>query len=166
MMMRDARLKLRFMALLALLVLALGATACGDDDGDGGGGGNAAAQGQSQDGEDPVPVDNSPEGQIRAAHTKFIDVFYEKEPGPICDLLSRKGQREWRTKTAKTCEEGVAEFFKSISGLAKNKPKVTGMRIDGNQALVKTRVKGSSTYPVPFIKEDGEWKINAGGSTQ
>lgn len=152
------------MALLALLVLALGVVACGDDDGDsGGGGGNAAAQGQSQDSEDPVPVDNSPEGQIRAAHIEFIDVFYKKEPGPICDLLSRKGQREWITKTAKTCEAGVKEFFGGIAGLAPNKPKIIDVRIDGKQALAKTRVKGSSVYPVPFIKEDGVWKINAGG---
>ena len=109
MMKRDARWGLRFMALLALIALALGAASCGGDDDDGGsaGGGDAAAQGQSQDSGDPVPVDNSPEGQIRAAHTKFIDVFYKKEPGPICDLLSRKGQREWITKTAKTCEAGL-----------------------------------------------------------
>jgi hypothetical protein len=163
---RDARLGLRLIALLALLMLALGAASCGDDDDDGGngGGGDAAAQGQSQDdGGDPVPVDNSPEGQIRAAHTKFIEVFYEKDPGPICDLLSRKGQRDWTTKKAKTCEEGVESFFNNIQDLGKKRPRITDVRVDGNQALANTRVKGSAVYPVPFIKENGEWKINAGG---
>lgn len=164
MMHRNDRWGLRAAALIALLVLALGAAACGDDD-DGGNGGNAAAgQSESQDKLDPAAFDTStPEGQIKAAHAEFINVFYTKDAERICELSSRKAQREWKAKT-KSCEAGVKSFFDGIQSLAKNRPRVIEVRIDGPRALAQTRVKGSQVYPAPFVKENGEWKIDGGGA--
>ncbi|HYI99591.1 MAG TPA: hypothetical protein VEX36_07955 [Thermoleophilaceae bacterium] len=152
-------------ALVAVLVLALGAAACGDDDGDsdGDGGGNAAAQTQSEDKLDPASFDNSPEGQVEAAHAEFINVFYSKDAERICALSSRKAQREWKAKLD-SCEAGVDAFFKGISSLAKDKPRIVKVRISGNRALAQTRVKGSQVYPAPFVKEDGKWKVDGGGA--
>lgn len=166
MMGRGDRLGFRMAALIALLALALGAAACGDDDDGDSGDSGAAAQSQteSQDRLDPASFDTStPEGQIKAAHAEFINVFYTMDAKRICELTSRKGQREWRGKTG-SCEAGVKAFFDGIQGLAKNKPRITEVRIDGSRALAKTRVKGSKVYPAPFVKEDGEWKVDGGGS--
>jgi hypothetical protein len=160
---RDNRWGLRIAALMALLVLALGAASCGGDDGDDGDGG-AAASTQPQDEVDPASFDNTPEGQIRELHAKFINVFYEKDVETVCDLTTRKGQRQWAKGPAKSCEDGLTKFYDSVSGLAKNRPRVLKVRIDGNRALATTRVKGSQNYPVQFRKEDGEWKMDAGGS--
>jgi hypothetical protein len=164
MMDRGDRLGFRAAALVALLMLALGAAACGDDDGDGDGnaGGAAAAQTQSEDKLDPASFDNSPEGQVEAAHAEFINVFYTKDADRICALSSSKAQREWRGKLD-SCEAGVNAFFKGISSLAKDRPRVVKVRISGNRALAQTKVKGSQVYPAPFVKEDGKWKIDGGG---
>jgi hypothetical protein len=159
---RGGRWSPRGVLLVALLATTLGAAACGDD----GDGDKATAQGQGEgqprETGDAAPVGNTPEAQIRTAHEEFIKAFYSKDAESICSLLSRKGQRQWR-KNAKTCEEGVKQFFGSIQGLGERKPKVIGVRVDGSRALARTQVKGSDVYPVPFIKEDGEWKIDAGG---
>jgi hypothetical protein len=160
---RDNRWGLRLAALMALLVLALGAASCGGDDGDDGDDG-AAAKAQSQGEVDPASFDDSPEGQIRALHARFINVFYDKDLETVCDLTTRKGKRQWAEGPATSCEDGLKRFFDSVSGLAKNRPRVLRVRIDGDRALATTRVKGSQVYPVQFRKEDGEWKMDAGGA--
>jgi hypothetical protein len=164
MMDRDGRWSLRALLLLALLALTLGAAACGDDDD----GDNATAQGQGsgqpQEVDDSAPVSGSPKEQIEASFDRFTDAFYTEDPESICALLSRKGQRDWGKK-AGSCEEGVEAYFDSIQKLSKAQPKVIDVRVDGSRALAKTQIKGGGVYPVPFIKEDGEWKPNAGGGS-
>lgn len=152
--------KHRLLALLATVALALGAAACGDSDDDNGG---AAAQGQSQNG-DQAPVDNSPEGQIRATYAKYTDTFYTKDPEAICAMLGQKAQRQWAGKTDKTCEAGIKRFFGAGATLGKNRPYLVKIRINGQQALATAKTKTSNTYPVPMVKENGEWKINIGGA--
>lgn len=159
------RLRYRAAALAALLVLGLGAASCGDDDDDGGDGGNgrAAAQTQSQGDVDPASFDNTPEGQIRALHARAVNAIYSKDPERICQLSSDSAQRKWRGKND-SCEEGVKAYYKSIQSLSKDRPRIVKVRIQGSRALAQTRVKGSNIYASPFVKEDGEWKLDAGGS--
>lgn len=165
MMGRGDRLGFRVAALLALLVLALGAAACGDDEADGGDGGGSGGGSvpQSQQPLDPASFDSSPEGQVEAAHAEFINVFYTKDADRICALSSKKAQRQWRGKLD-SCQAGVDAFFKGINKLAADRPRVIDVRIDGPRALAQTRVKGSKVYPAPFVKEDGQWKVDGGGT--
>jgi hypothetical protein len=159
---RDSRWSPRGLLVLALLALTLGAAACGDDDD----GDNATAgqdDGQPQDIDTTTPLTGTPKEQITAAYDRFTDVYYTKDPDAICALLSRKGQRDW-AKKAESCEQGVKKYFDSIQMLSKTQPKVVDVRVDGSRALAKTQIKGGGVYPVPFIKEDGEWKPNTGGA--
>ena len=152
----------RVAALAALLVLALGAASCGDDD-DGGGDAGASAQSQSQGALDPASFDDSPEGQVRAAHARMVNVVYSEHPERLCEFSSRKAQREWISGKADSCEEGVKTFYDTLQKLSKDRPRVLKVRIQGRRALARTQVKGSNVYSSVFVKEDGEWKLDKGG---
>ena len=162
--MRD-RLGYRVAALAALLVLALAGASCGDDDdgGDGSENGGAVAQAPSQGDVDPASFDSSPEGQVRAAHARIVNAIYSEHPERICQLSSAKARREWRGKSD-SCEEGVKIYYDSIQSLDKNRPRIVKVRISGSRALAQTQVKGSNIYDSPFVKENGEWKLDAGSS--
>jgi hypothetical protein len=156
------RSRYRAAALAALLALALGAASCGDDD-DGGDSGGAAAQTRQQGELDPASFDNTPEGQIRAAHARYVNIVYSDHPERICQFSSAKAKREWRGK-ADSCEEGVKAYYDAGLGLSKDKPRVLKVRIDGPRAVAHTQVKGSNVYTSKFLKEDGQWKLDQGSS--
>lgn len=154
----DFRLRLRMMALAALLVLALGAAACGDDDD--GGDGNATAK--AQDGVDPAAFDDTPDGQVRLSYAQFVDAFYDKDARASCALMTKKTQRAVAANGNGGCEAGLKNYFTSGSELVKDRPRIVRLKITGSRAVAITQVKGSARYPVPFVKQDGKWKVNGG----
>jgi hypothetical protein len=150
----DGRRRHRALALLAVLVLALGAVACGDD-GDGGDSPNA----QGGDGE-TTAVDNSPEGQIRSTYASFVDTFYGKDATAVCESLTASARKRVG-RDHQGCEKRFQTLFDSTT-LGRNKPYVVHLRVDGPRALALVKTKTSNRYPVPFQKENGEWKLDGG----
>lgn len=156
----DVRLRFYVMALAALLVLVLGAAACGDDD-DGGGDGNAAAQ--AQRGVDPADFDKTPDGQVRLAYAQFVEAFYGKDVRTSCAMMTDRTKRQVAAGAA-SCETGLRSYFKSGSTLVKDRPRIVRLKVTGSRAVAITQVKGSARYPVPLVKQGGEWKIAGGWS--
>lgn len=158
---------LRVLALIALLVLALGVVACGDsDDSDSSGNGAAAAQGDSNGGDDDAPAADTPKGQVQAAYDEYIETFYEKDSAAVCDMLSQKGQglwQKWAKGQGRTCESAVDKFFNSDVKLSSNRPYLVRVRLSGSRALAMAKTKRSDVYPVPMVKDGGQWKIDTGG---
>jgi hypothetical protein len=159
-----ARMTFRVLALAALLMLVLVVGACGDSDDDGGDG--KAAASQSRDGVDPASFDDSPTGQLRLSYAQFIDAFYGKDAQEACGLMSRRMQQklasEMKRKRDRTCEARLDAYFQGGDQPAKDRPKVVRIKFDGERALAVTQVKGSAKYPIPFVKQDGKWRIDGG----
>lgn len=149
----NDRTKLRALALLAALTMALGAAACGDDD-DGGGDSSNVAQ------EAETTFDNSPEGQIKQAYSDFVDLFYSKRPAEVCGQLTQSAAKRMG-KGFGGCEKRLAIYFKE-SNLSQDKPYVVKLRIDGPRAIAMVKTKKSNRYPVPFRRQNGEWKVDGG----
>lgn len=148
--------RLRALTLLAVMVLALGVAACGDDDD--GNTSNAAQKSES------TTVDNSPEGQIRSTYAGFIETFYGKDAKDVCERLTASARKRVG-RGYKGCEQRFETFFKTAN-FGKNKPYVVKLRLDGPRALAFVKTKTSKQYPVPFQKENGEWKLDGGWSGQ
>jgi hypothetical protein len=163
----DVRLRFRIFALAAVLALTLGAAACGDDDdgGDAGDGGSKPAASTSQGGVDPAAFDDTPDGRVRLTYAQFVDAFYDKKARESCALMTRKTQRQVAANGSGDCEAGLESYFKGGSTLVKDRPRIVRLKVTGSRAVAITQVKGSAKYPVPFVKQGGEWKINGGWST-
>ncbi|HYI99578.1 MAG TPA: hypothetical protein VEX36_07890 [Thermoleophilaceae bacterium] len=157
----DVRSRFRIFTLLALLALALGAAACGDDDDGGEDGASKPAASTSQDGVDPADFDNTPDGQVRLVYAQFVDAFYDKKVSETCALMTARTQKDVATGTG-SCEAGLRNYFKGGSTVVKDRPRIVRLKITGSRAVAITQVKGSARYPVPFAKQDGQWKVNGG----
>jgi hypothetical protein len=168
----------RAITLVVLLAVALCMVACGsdnDDDASEGGGGNPAAQSQAG-GEDTQRSEGGStaggaqsadttgqEDQVHAAYTKYIQTFYSRNPENICNLISQEAQQAWARPPATSCQQGVKALFASGATLSPLKPKIANITIKGNKATVSTTKAGKRTGPGPLIKENGQWKVDAGG---
>jgi len=140
--------------LLVVAAVALGAAACGDSD-DGGSGSGAEARERTVT-EEPT----TPEGHIEATYDEFAQRVSDRDLAEACALFSDGARRKFAA--GKTC---VASFnallrdydFKQITA------EVVRVRLKGSDratAMVKDRK--SESYPVPFVREAGEWKLDGG----
>jgi hypothetical protein len=145
----------RLSAIAAAAVLAAGAGACGsDDDGDGGDAAgtpaSAAAGGAGSGG--------GPEGQLRAAYAKFTDSVYSTDYAAACAQMTARHRKEIVGDL--DCASGLRTLFRGEPPRGE-RPKVVSLKIDGNRATLRTKSEDSfKPYPIEFVKQDGEWKVN------
>jgi hypothetical protein len=125
----------------ATLALAAGVTACG---------------GSSDD-------KSAVQSRVKTIYSGFAD----RDAGKICDSLSKK-YKERITKRplgksgGQSCEK-VMSLVLSIGGKQLdqvNQTKVTGVKVDGDNATADVVYKGGKQGKVVLTKEDGGWRVN------
>jgi len=151
----------RVATLLALLLSILAPASCGEDGGDGSD--RQAASSAAESHVDPASFPETAEGQIRSLHARFVNVLNGGDVESVCDLTTRKGQRQW-AEGAKSCQEGVEVFYDSAAGPPQSRPRVLEVSVDGDRAVATTSSEGGGIYPARFRIEDGLWKVDQGGA--
>jgi hypothetical protein len=167
----DNRFVFRVITLLAVVVLALGAAACGDSDDDGNGDSANASKNESDGGssgkgspQDVASADDgdpngTPEEQLTALYGQFVDLYYKKDAKGLCEILSTKAQKQFG-KSGGGCEKRFKGMVAETP--SPNRPYIVELKVSGNKAVASVKTKNSEAYPVPFVKQGGEWKISGG----
>ena len=89
----------------------------------------------------------------------YIEASKKKEIAAIRKSLS-KGSLELAEKSAKMQNTTVDELFKRDNMAALDEiPEIRNERIEGDTASVEVKDFTSGYDTIPFVKEDGEWKI-------
>lgn len=151
----PARRAARLAPLAAALAIAVvGVAACGSDDGADG------SNGQTASGD---------EQEIKAVYAKMTDSVYAGKSKVACTTMSRSAAREFGASftnstgggdVANGCEAAMDYVHETIRN--NNRPRIVRLKIDGDRATAYAKTKNSDAYPIPFVKEDGEWRINGG----
>lgn len=162
-----------WLAVVAMLAVAAMAGGCGGSDDDepaGGGsaaadvdGGQSSAGGEQPDGGGSDASDQDvggPEGEIRALYERFVEVVYDGDAQAACSLLAPAARKKF-ADGRDSCEAAMKVRL-DPKKLSKNRPYLVGVKIRGEKALARGKTKNSNTYPIPLVKQGGEWKINGG----
>jgi len=155
------------------LVVVLGVAAlagCGDsDDGDGGSNGGAAASqpADTQPGGAAKPAKGgSDEEQIRAVYATLREAFYGDDPKGVCATMTESAQKRFGaiSPPAVTCVERAARVnaANSTGRDGDDRPDIVAMRIRGDRAIAQAKTPRTLSYPVPFARVNGEWKVDGG----
>jgi hypothetical protein len=158
----------RPLALIVALAIAAAmalATGCGDDDNDGGGVDGTADASQAADKRAKQPGEaeglTGDAAEIQTTYETFAAAIFAKDADTACAALSAQARKRFSGDS--TCEVAMKNLSAS-EGLSRQRPylaKVT-VRSNGQRAVAKAKVKDSRAYPVPFVQEQGEWKIDGG----
>jgi hypothetical protein len=157
---RRASATLRVVAVAAAAALALAIGACGGSD-DGGGGDPDTGAGGTK----PVSTEigGSPEQQIKKTYDLLVKYIYSGQGERACDLMTPRIQRFFE-RSGKTTDSCAAFWEKIRSKLPKDdtRPRILSLKVNGNKAVAQTKHGQYEVYPVPFVKRDGEWRMNGG----
>jgi hypothetical protein len=125
----------------AFLCLALGIASCGGD-------------GRSADAE-----------AVRAAFVELRRDFAADDLDGVCVRISRAAKRQVGSighKRPRQCWVDVGEFADSLGkGDRGGRPKIVAVEVDGDRASVMAVLGKESRSKVPFVKEDGDWKLDS-----
>ena len=102
----------------------------------------------------PPPVD-SPTDTLKT----FVEASKKKDVEAVKKILS-KGSLELVKKTAEAQNATVEELLqRGNSEMLDDVPEISNERIENDTASVDVKVKTSDSDTIPFVKEDGVWKI-------
>ncbi len=147
---------------MAALVLALGLVACGDSGDEAGPGRDATA---AQEG--TAAAGGTDEEQIKAVFGRFKDAFFAGDAEEACALLTERAQKQLAA-VGKGAPDCVTRFTQMVAINRKGrpgdaKPHVDSVTVKGGEAVAILKAPGSRlTTKAPFVKEDGDWKIDGG----
>lgn len=151
---KVASTRARLSAAAAAAALAFGAAACGSDDDDGNEGGGSAAKAADTSGD----RSQAPPGGPRAAYARFTESIYSRDYATACELMTAKHRRE--VVGQGDCAKSLRSLFRGQAPRG-GRPKVIGMKVEGDTATLRTKsVDSFRAYPIEFVREDGEWKVN------
>jgi hypothetical protein len=102
--------------------------------------------------------------QIAAGPTdvlrNFIEASKKKDVEAIKKTLS-KGSLEMAEKSAKTQNTTVDEMFKRENlAMPEEVPEIRNERVEGDTATVEVKNLTDGYDTIPFVREDGVWKIS------
>ncbi|UGS36495.1 nuclear transport factor 2 family protein [Capillimicrobium parvum] len=152
--------RLRPLSLLVVTSTALALSACGGDDGGGGGTGTGSASSSAAGGDDREA--------ITALVTDYTNAFADGDYDKACDFLTDDARQEIEKAAEQLDADGCTEALQKATDGLDDKTKetlrglqVTSIELDGDRAVVRTKLKDSSeqTEPATVVKEDGEWRI-------
>jgi hypothetical protein len=139
-MLRNGRIVARI-AVLGALALALTASGCGDEA-------------------------KTPQEQVEQTFDDLRSDFADHDGEGVCGGLSASAQRAvgfLGHNRPTTCERDVRQLFKWIgSDRVKGAPapEMAKVAIEGSRATVTATLNGSDRGEIPFVEEDGEWKLD------
>lgn len=164
----GGRRSLTRLAVLAAL-LALVAGGCGgSDDGDGadasaanGGDGSSGVERAASEGGPATTAEQAsgPEAEIRALYAELVENVYAGDMRAACAALTESARR--RLSGGGSCPAAMRSRLDPKT-LSKNRPSIVGLEVRGSKAVAQAKTKNSNKYAVPFVREDGEWKIDGG----
>jgi hypothetical protein len=100
--------------------------------------------------------------EIRAAFKRFEMAVQESRGEEACSLLTASARKEAELAigdgTRTSCPKALAAFGRTIGGPQKPS-KVVSVEIDGNHASASVSDGGRPAFEMPFVKEDGVWKV-------
>lgn len=141
----------RHAALAAIVALVLAVAACGD--GDGGDGSAKPVRAAAQ----------SDEEQISAVFEQMRHaMLVAPDADAACRLMAAPAREEFAAFAGPngTCERGFTKYFGTGTTSEDPNPKLAGVRVDGDEAVVTARAKTSKGLQrASFVKEDGEWRV-------
>lgn len=145
----------RPLSLLFVTSAAVALSACGGDDGGGSTTGGASSGGEDRE-------------QITSLVTDYTNAFADGDFDKACDYLTDEARKEIERAAEQVDANGCADALDKVTEGLDDKTKdslrgirVTSIEIDGDRAVVKTKVTGTGeqTDPATVVREDGEWRI-------
>jgi hypothetical protein len=143
------------LCLLVVTSTAVALSACGGD------GGDSTAGTSSSSGDDREAV--------TAVVNDYTNAFADGDFDKACDLLSDDSRDQIEQAAKEELDvEGCSDALEKVTGALDDKTRealrglsVTSVQIDGDRAVVKTKLaeSGEETDPAVVVKEDGEWRL-------
>jgi len=144
-------------ATAAAAVLAVG---CGDSSDSQGptAQGTASATGGVDGGPGITGDAGGVEGEIASVYRRLADTAYDKDYKTSCELMSAAA-RKAMSRGGRPCPAALRAIY-STGNVSTKRPYIAKLDIRGDRAIARVKVRGSDTYPVPFVKENGTWKAD------
>lgn len=149
-------------ALVVVVVLApaLGLIACGDSDND-----NASA-GDTRPTETVSTNPAADRKSVRDAMRALQDAFYSGDGDTWCDGVTAHAATETaRQAESATCVDAIQTAVPEPlppQKVQQFRSKIVKIDLSGDRATITTKQSKQPRLKVPFVREDGEWKLNAG----
>jgi len=162
---------IRVQAAIALALAAIVAGGCGgsDDGGDDPSPAGASAdeattpqsEGRAATGEGGAGQDqaDTPVEEIGAAYDQLLDAAYAGRLRSACGFLSTAAQKA-SAAGGGSCETAI-KYLADPNARVGGRPEVVGLRqFRGDRAVAVVQVKDKRPLAVPFVREQGEWKVD------
>jgi hypothetical protein len=133
----------------------------------------ASCGGSDDSGQDTVERGGSERQQARAAVDRLYDAMKQGDADGVCAQLSTRARKQIASgglgSTAASCEASFQRFLDAAEksgGLDLTlEAEVQTVRVDGDKATAKVTFGKDMRGDIPLVKEGGEWKLEAAGST-
>lgn len=104
-------------------------------------------------------------GKKASTPTEAFKTFYEASKGkdvPTLKKVMSKATLDELEKEAKGENKSLDQYLadESQKGLPSSLPETRNEKIDGDKATVEVKTQSGDWRPFPFVKEDGDWKID------
>lgn len=131
---------------LAFAAAMVPAAGCGDDGG-GSGSGPASATGD--------------EASIRKLFKDFEAAYQAGDGERACRMLTAAARAEAAglRGDGQTCQQSVARIGATMGDIEQQPSKILSVRVDGDRATASISDAGRPPVELPFVREDGGWKI-------
>lgn len=105
------------------------------------------------------------ERDVRAAYAAVGKEFRAGDERGVCSHMSRGAARHVGLLghgTPTTCQRDIRKLLKWIDFKGAEPPtgQVTAVEVDGDKASVTTKVSSYASSELPFVVEDGRWKLD------
>ncbi len=156
-------------ATIVAVAMAVGSIGCGGSDSDDDTGAKTANATSTTATPDAPATPKEARLKVRAAMARLQDAFYSGDAKTMCDGMTASITKQIAAAGAPkdknaTCESVVKVYAIPIPASESREQKATilGVTVKGDRASVRASQQGRRAYKVPFVKEDGEWKMNMG----
>lgn len=107
------------------------------------------------------------EPRIRRAYVDLQGRFEARDPNGVCARISEAAKEQVGSlghAQPTTCVRDIRQMFKWVTqGAARDvaRPKLMRVAVDGDAATITARLVGETTGRIPFVEEDGDWKLDS-----
>jgi cytochrome c551/c552 len=102
---------------------------------------------------------------VAAAFADIQARFAAQDARGVCSRITRRAQYQAGAlghAQPTTCERDVHDLFRWIAIQSPSKsPKAVAVAVDGDYATVATALTSDAASDVPFVKQDGRWKLDS-----
>lgn len=104
--------------------------------------------------------------QVRAVYAQLQSRFEARDSDGVCARISKAAKVQigsFGHAQPTTCVRDVRQLFKWIKRErpgGPTAPRLVGVAVEGDEAMATARLTPGAEGQVPFVKEDGKWKLD------